>query len=491
MESSSATGELARFAADLKVADLPEDVIHQAERIILDTCGCAIAGYVLDNSKKLADVMQAMGGVDEATILATGLRSTAATAAMINTQLSNALDLDDTLLFSAHLANTSVLPALAIAEKGHAAGGELVAAVVAAYEVSARVMLSLPSLLKSPDSQPDGKLALRAVGSSYNVFGAVVGAGRTMRLAGNQMAHAMGVAGYTTTPMTVANAFSMRHLPDMKYAGYGWMAWSGIVAALLARNGFTANDMVLDGPEGYWRMIGADSCEFDLLASDLGSKWWIRDTAFKAHPAGTWMRYPMLAIDRIVDREDLRGEEVVKIVVRTFLIRGGPFVVDLPHSFHDTQVNYPYLLAMRALRVPPNRWHTQEVYEDPAVLQMMRKIEFVPDESAADGIVEQMKQWHGRTTQCSATVEVYARGSVYRESTDHARGDPHPDYRLSDSDLADKFRLFASDVIPREHVDEAIPRLLGISSTGDVADVIRVLTRGGLRDAIGSSAIPE
>jgi len=165
---------------------------------------------------------------------------------------------------------------------------------------------------------------------------------------------------------------------------------------------------------------GAESCDFDVLTGDLGSKWWIRDTAFKAHPAGTWMRYPMLAIDRMCAR-GLQGDEILKIVVRTFLISAGGRSSSISLAAITTPRSLPLLLAHAGGCGSPDRWHRREVYEDPAVLEMIQKIELVPIKARADSILEQMKQWHGRTTKCPTTVEIHARGMSTRSSPNMPR----------------------------------------------------------------------
>jgi 2-methylcitrate dehydratase PrpD len=474
--TDSSTETLARFGAELDFAAIPDDVVHQAERVILDTCCCAIGGYALDGSKKLVHTLQAMGGTPEATIFATGTKAPAALAALVNTQLSNALDLDDNLLYGTHFANTAVLPAFAVAESSHAPGKELVVAVVAAFEVTARIMLSMPSFLSIA---PDRKLGWRSpIGHSYNALGAAVGAGRVLGLTPLQMSDAMGLAGYTAPVPTMSKAFTEPRFSDMKYSAFGWLGWAGVLAAALAENGFSGDRRVLDGPDGFWKMMGAADCDVDVLTRDLGSKWWILETSLMPYPAGTWMRNSMLALDRIVERERLAAHEIDKIVVSTMLIKeAGPPVLTEFRSYHDTQVSYPYLLAMRALRIAPNRWHTRDVFEDPLVLELVRKIELTSSRESADVVIAEIESWsERRTTRAPATVEIHARGMVYHESSDYGKGDPFvPETRMSDDELLEKFAVHCRGIIRDHHVARASELLLSIASAENVADVADVM----------------
>jgi 2-methylcitrate dehydratase PrpD len=476
--TDSPTLRLAEFMAGLDAESIPAHVLHQAARLLLDTSCCAVSGYLLDNGRKLVRVLERAGGAAEATILSTGLSVPAAAAAMANTQLANGLDLDDNLLYHSHFANCCVLPGLAIAEREHASGLELLVAIVGAFEVTARLALSMPALLRPIKPPPGARFEWRnPYGHSYNVFGAAAGAGRLLKLSPEKMASAFGIAGYTAPVPTIDKAFSGARFTDMKYTAYGWMAWSGVMAAELAREGMTGDDRVLDGDHGFWRMMAAESCDFEMLTRELGTKWWILDTSIKPYPAGTWMRNSMRALDRIMRRPEYDVTKVDRIVVRTWLLReDSPATQSSPRSYLDTQVSYPYLLAVSALGISPSRWHTPEVYESQRVLSTMKKIEFVHDPKSADVIYEEMLRWHGRTTKAPATVEVHQTDALLIDSAEYGKGDPFDESTtLTDDDLVEKFRLFCSDVIQADRVEGAAEALLGIADAPDVASVVRSL----------------
>lgn len=475
---STKTADLAAFAASLRFEDLPGEVVHQAERLILDTCGCAVAAYALDSVSSLCRTVQAFGGVPEATIIGTTHRSPAPLASLVNTQAANALDLDDNLLYCSHIGNAATIPTLALAERAHASGKLLVTAVVAAYEVAARIMLSLTNIMTATQPAPSARFRWTApAGHSYNVFAAAVGAGRVLGLDSERMANAFGIAGYTTIPQTHAKASAGDRLTDLKLGGYGWMGWSGSLAALLAEAGMTGDSSVLDGPKGFWSIAGYPGCDFDLLTRDLGSKWWILDTSFKPYPAGTWMRTAATALDEILTCTDLRGEEVDKVVVRTMILRGDAersvFVQDVPQSARDTQVSYPYLIAMRTLRISPNRWHLPETYLDPRVHRIAAAVELIEDQDALNTVYLETLTWHGRTRKVPATVEVHARGTVFEAHAEYAHGDPFdPKLRLSDEELLDKFSRHAGEVISGERLEQVSEALLRVAQVDDVASVV-------------------
>ena len=135
------TAALAQFVAALSFADLPANVVQQAKRVLMDAVGCALAAYREDRRK--ADVVKALvaefGAAPQATVIGGG-KSQPAVVALANGMLINAADNDDThkraLL---HVASVVVPAALATTEARGGSGRDAIVALVAGYEVAARV----------------------------------------------------------------------------------------------------------------------------------------------------------------------------------------------------------------------------------------------------------------------------------------------------------------------------------------------------------------
>ena len=487
---ASKTQRLANFGVGLKFSDIPPEVIHQAERVILDTVGCAVAGYILDNAKTFLHVMEAQGGKPEATLFPTGHKTSVPVAAFVNSSLAHVLDLDDNLLYHCHFANTAVLPAIAMAERQGASGKDLVTAVVAAYEVTARISLSHATnckILSPPPNARFGSPELQA--DNYNVFGAAVGMGKLLGLSTEQMQDAMGMAGAHAPlpgPWGKGSTSTTMAEPTMKGTKYGWQAWTGAIAVLLAEQGITGRRDILDGEKGFWKLSGTESCDYTMLDKDLGSQWWIMETSFKMYPAGTWMRPGMTATDNIIETHAIRPEEIERIVIRG--ARGleafvkNPWAEGNPVNEIVGQTNYNYLIAMRALGIAPGKWHTAETYADPRVVDMLRKMKFVSDPANEQALYEELihqEKTRGVrfSTKAPTTVEIHARGAVFREHADYAKGDPFTqETRASDEDLADKFRTHAKGQIPDSHLEQAVYTLLHLSSVKDVRTATPLLT---------------
>ncbi len=141
------TRTLAEFVARLRYEDLPQAVVEQACRIIVDTLGCAISAWAEDPAKahlalEIAKIYASDNGAS--VIGVAGMKSQPAFAALANGILANAADNDDThkraLL---HTGSVVVPPALALAQTARLSGRELIVALVAGYEVAVRVGMAV------------------------------------------------------------------------------------------------------------------------------------------------------------------------------------------------------------------------------------------------------------------------------------------------------------------------------------------------------------
>ncbi len=87
---------LARYATELTFQDLPEDVIHQTKRVVLDTLGCAIGGYASEASQAIQEYIKEAAHPGEATIFGSGLRTSCLNTVLANGAMVRYLDYNDT-----------------------------------------------------------------------------------------------------------------------------------------------------------------------------------------------------------------------------------------------------------------------------------------------------------------------------------------------------------------------------------------------------------
>ncbi len=266
---------LAAFAAALRWQDLQAEVIADAKLRVLDTLGVMLAGSLTATGRAMLHGALSLGQGTEAAIIGFPQRSTASLAALVNGTLAHAMDFDDTHNASVmHPSAVSVAAALAVTEATGGTGRDLLLGVALGNEIGCRLGLAAPGAFHAVGQHPTSVLGTPA---------AALVAARQLGLGATQMVWALGIA--ASQGSGVLEAYSDGTWSKTLHPG--WAAHAGIVAAHLARAGFTGPETGLDGRYGLFPThIQAQDYNFayDLAAADLGTTWHSIETAFKLYP---------------------------------------------------------------------------------------------------------------------------------------------------------------------------------------------------------------
>ncbi len=262
------TEELAKFVTELKFSDLPQEMVHDAKFVLLDSIGAMILGHSTVVGKIALEVARRLGGPPESSVIGSNDRLSCANAAFANAQLMNAIDYD---AVSVVHDVPYLLPApLALAETVPTSGENLLVAIALAHEISKRVSSATPTLL----------------GMSAAAFGAAAGAARILNLNKEKTAHAIALGGYICPPDTMAKWTGVHPSPMAHYGLPGWGAQAGVTATLLAEKGFTGDTKVFEGEYCYWRYTGKTKWNSELVLESLGKTWMSQGIIFKPWPIG-------------------------------------------------------------------------------------------------------------------------------------------------------------------------------------------------------------
>lgn len=472
--NKSYTETLAEFAAKISFDDLPEDTVHAAKRLILDTVACAIGGYSNNMGKIVAEVKKELGGKPESTIMGLGEKTSCTSAAYVNAELANDMDADDTSL-KGHHANTAVMPALAVAERVGASGKQFITAVALGFDLAIRVAYSMsPPVRPNPDGTGRVEFAPTA-GFSWVVFGAAVGAGSLLKLDADRMAHAMGIAGYSTSvPAAGKWGPSPAPRPMTKYAFYGPIAEAGVTAALLAERGFQGDRTVLDGDRGFWRMAGASGCDWEALTANLGQRWFAKETSYKPYPCCRYINGPLDMFLKIMRENQLHPEDVDGIKVGMNSITKHQHFEDITVLNEvDSQFSVPYIFGVAALGIDPGpEWQSPARWQDPRVMSFARKVKVYVDPDADRVYAEQVMSG-GERKKMHSKVEVKAGGKAFKAQTDYAKGDPWlPEYVMSDDEMKQKFRNFSYRLLRPDNIEKAIDTIYALDNVACVDELV-------------------
>lgn len=469
------TGTLAKFSAKLKYDDLPENVIHETKRMILDTLGCALGGVEIDKGRLGIEFARQIGGRPDATILGTGEKVAVTTAAFANGEMMHALD-GESLLPPGHVTPYLMAAPLALAEARKASGKDLITAVALSHEVASRIGTSLGGFRTKSGEQP------RTYGFGCCVLGAAVGAARIMGLDGDKMADALGLAGYFAPVPSHQKYVFTPYNGLQKYGPSGWMNQGGVTAAILAELGERGDRSILDGEYGFWAMNAAEACNWDVITDNLGQKWNLLQVKYKAWPACAVLLSPLGAFSKLIEDNDLKPEEIEQVIVKNDDMNIQPQLLKADfYNNCDAQNSIFYNIAVAAHRIKVGpAWQARSTMENPGIRALMKKVKLEAYPWAAEVRYQELgvekRNYLNRRPSC---VEVTARGKVFTEKTDYAKwiSAETPGYRATDEDLKEKFSANAENILSAGKLKTAIDTIMHLENVGDTNELIKMLNR--------------
>jgi 2-methylcitrate dehydratase PrpD len=433
---------LVEFALDLEVAALPPAVIEAAGRSITDWLGTAVRGSAEPLADALAAVIGAAGGASQATVVGRGARTSALQAALANGAQAHALDFDDTHLPSIVHGSAPVAPvALALGEWGHRSGAQVLGAFVAGFEIETRIGRVLGRALAERGWHVTGVLGH---------FGAATAAGKLLGLDAARLAQALGIAG--TQAAGLEQSFGTMSKPLHP----GKAAMNGLLAALLAREGFTGSRAMLDGPHGLpATFLGIT--DLGGAAEDLGKRWEILENSTKPYAACHLTHATIDAARAIRARVAPLAEAVEAVVCRV-----NPLVLEVaaktePRTGLEAKFSVAYCAAVGLVHGEAGEAEFGERrLRDADVAQVAARVRPEADASLS-------------FTAARMRV-VLAGGRVLEEHVTAARGTPgNP---LTEREIDAKFRRLAEVVLPRARVEQLAVLLRDLPRLPDVAPLL-------------------
>jgi 2-methylcitrate dehydratase PrpD len=328
-------GSVTARLAGICLRKVSADDQRRAALHVLDWLGCAIAGSAAEPGRVLAT--WARGDPEGPCHVIGAGRRTLWTATLVNGAVGNVLEMDDVHRTAILHPGPVVIPAaLAAAERQAASSAAFLDAVVRGYEAVIRVGTAVgPAHYKYWHNT-----------ATCGPFGAAAAACSLFGLEARGWIDAFGNAG-----TQAAGLWQVRHEPIMsKQLHNGRAAHAGLLAADLARIGFTGPTAILEGPQGFFAAMCPGADPHDIVRDPL-TRWKIYETSFKPWPA---CRHAHPAIDAALDlRSEIDAAAVKRIEVRTY--RDALAFCDRaePHTPIDAKFSLQHSVAVALLDGPP------------------------------------------------------------------------------------------------------------------------------------------
>jgi len=462
------TKNISGYLARTDFSALNDDALRATKEHILYTLGTILAGSSAPGIKQaLAGALALSGSSQESTILVTGEKLPAASAALVNATMGHSRELDINDDRIAYKSSVTVVPAaLAVAEKvGKVPGKNFIAAVCLGVDLGIRL-----GLATNPKPVHARAIAL-------GPFAAAAACGKILGLNEEGMHNALGIAfcrSTVTGNSTVAPSLTKR-------LGVGFACQSGVVSAMLAAAGFPAAGEVLQGSAGFFQTYYREEGDYDALLDGLGSRFEIVLVGPKPFPSCRYTHCAVTGTLNLLRRHSINPTDIKEVRVhigeRDMRSVGG-WTEDEKRKKHrpegvvDAQFSIPYTVAAALLRGGLSLEEFSDAHlASEEVLDLAARVKPVLKPELDKGPMDVKPQ----------IVEIVMRdGKVFSERVVYPKGNPNNP--VTAEELVAAFRgmaSYAAKPLSAEKIEGAIALTLKLEEVQDVAVLAELLTSAG------------
>lgn len=444
------------FLTDRRFETLPENAVGVVKNVILNDLGAIVGGATSDGCETVLGMVMDWGGKEEASILVHGGKAPAHNAALVNSAMARALDIDDHMPPGMHMGGSAVPTALAAAElAGGCSGKEFLTALALGFEMSIRI--NDASTYNGFD--PSGVCGM---------FAAVAAAGRVLSLDTVQTWSALGL-GFNRPIQTFQ---SIVDGTTAVRVGQGLISQGALGSVQFALNGITGPKNFLEGVFGYFHLYAGDEYDPQAIAAGLGESFHLDRIAFKNYPSCGGTIASTDAILGLMERHALTPENVERIDVRVtpyiYDMTGGPFKIgDNPRV--DAQFSIQYCVANALLRKGSVLLHfDDDCIRDPRTIGLVERIHVAPDPT-----LEGERQGSSLRADMDVTTTAGLVHHISIPIPSGFAGNP-----LSTERIMDRFREaahYGGKPVPEDNLERVIDMVDRLEESADICTLIPLL----------------
>ena len=434
---------LVSFISRTGFDDIPAHVMQLAKRSVIDWWGVTLGGSSHSVASVLLKTIKELGGNRQATILGTDFKTSVYNAALVNGAMSHVLDYDDTHLGALMHPSAPLISAiLAYGEWKQKGGKDFLLSFVMGFEAETRISVAMGA--------PHYDRGWHST-STMGRFGAASGIGKMIGLPRAEMAQALGLAG--TQASGIRRVFGTM----TKSFHPGKAAADGLLAAVLAQNGYTAPVDILEGDGGLGVCFSTDFNAVRGLEG-LGERYMIEGISIKPYASCLYTHPVIDGVIRIRDREHIVPDDVAALTceVSKFCHNAAcvpePLTTGLEGKF---STSFCAALALVEGRAGEDLFTNGKV-TDPEIRSLMERVTIKRDVSLSDA-------------EAAVTIRL-KDGREIVERINGPLGDP--DHPLTDAQVEDKFRSLLGPLFKAVDIDCMLNQLWHIENMDDISALL-------------------
>src|SRR5216684_5675445 len=422
--------ELSHYAYSLKYSDIPENIVHESKKRIIDALGCGIGAFNAEPvrfSRKIAERAKVNDG---SILLGTRRTTTPDMAAFVNGIMVRYFDYNDTYLSREPAHPSDNLGAcLSVASSEGANGKDLLLSVALAFEIQCRFCDTADLRHRGWDHV------------CYGLVSTALASGRLMGLNSEKMTQAVNLALNSHITMRQVRAGELSMWKGCSFANAGR---NGVFSALLAREGMTGPSPIFEGEMGFFKQV---SGPFQLNVDDFGGRngsFKIAVTYLKFFPAEIHSQTSIWAA--LEARKEIKNpNDIVSVEIASheagYSILGKNPEKWAPLTKETADHSLPYIVGLTLLEGKiDNSTYTEKKFRDPKILDFLKKITVVEDRSLSSMYPEAVPN--------RVTVKL-STGKVVSKQVDYHKG--HPKNSMSDQDVEEKFQRLTRKILDGNH----------------------------------------
>ena len=448
-----ATARIAEFIAKSRWEEIPREAVLQAKRAIQDSIGVTLAGSTEPPARIIQKIAEAEGGAPLATLLGTRIRTGGVWAALANGTAGHALDFDDTnFAMMGHPSVPVLSAALAAGELALANGRALLHAFLLGFEVETAL-----GEVVNPVQYQRGFHATGTLGA----LGAAAAAAKLLELDPVETQHALAIAASQASGLKENFGTMTKPL----HAGHA--ARSGFLAALLARDGFTASATAIEGSQGYLKVLGSQVDDPAATLLRLGAPWKILTTgvAVKPYPSCACTHSIIDAVLELREKHAIRPADVALVEVGVNPLVPNILIHSNPHTGLEGKFSAQFCAAAALAdgSVGISTFEDQRL-ADPGIRALMGKVTMTVDPSIPNSLERHMWTRVTMSLLDGKRLEIPPR---------EVQG--HPAVPLSRERLLAKFLDCAERALPKERAESAAEMLDSLEGCPDLRSLTAIL----------------
>ena len=446
---------------------LPQDVIERVKYLFLDYLGVTFRGAGTESAECVQSFIKkhpfAISGNKGSAVIGTAIRADPLYAAIANGIAAHSIECDDVINEgSLHPAVTIMTTALSCADfTDGLSGKDFIEAVVTGYESVIRLGIAVnPASHYARGFHPT---------ATCGTFGSAVTAAKILKLSKSQMINALGISGSQA-------AGSMEYLTDGVYTKRfhpGWASHSGMIAALLAREGLTGPKTIIEGKFGFLNGY-SDHPKPDELLKAWGTPYKVMKTGIKPYACCRYKQGPIDCVLSIVKQHGLSPGDIKKVHAGV-LSAGFPLVAEpiekkqCPETIVDAQFSMPFGAAVAILRGNASLGeYSLENINASDIRNLMKRVECYQDSTLDERFPE---KW-------PATARIETRdGRILHHQIEYPKGDP--ENPLTWDELRNKFRDMVSTTLGENQMGTIIQYVNGLDQLPDVRLISKQMNVNG------------